>query len=282
MTPNPEEQRESNTETRTESQPQLGSESNTGVNTDSKSSSDIVHYESVVAVWNRIETAVQEKNYLTAILGHSDNPDSVSAPGNEIKRRLVHASGTVLPLLYIINILSWSTFERIMIIGAVTAALLEAVRLFIGLEWRVYDELTRSYEQTNIAGYALYAFSSTAVIITFIPAIAVPAMIMLTLGDPISGLLGTTRAAGEPKRPRTLIAMFTVCFIIGIVFLTPVAGTNGVIAAGVAAVGATVADGVKPVISGYVIDDNFSIPLTAAAGSSIVLFITGHNPVVSL
>jgi dolichol kinase len=76
--------------------------------------------------------------------------------------------------------------------------------------------------------------------------------------------------------------MFTVCFIIGIVFLTPVAGTNGVIAAGVAAVGATVADGVKPVISGYVIDDNFSIPLTAAAGSSIVLFITGHNPVVSL
>jgi dolichol kinase len=272
--PNPDERIGSNTDADTDGR----AESESGT----ESSAEADQVESVFTVLNGVSVSIEDNKYVTLVLNHSDNSNSRSVSGNEIKRRLVHASGTVLPLLYVINILSWSVFEIIMIIGAATAALLETVRLFIGLEWRIYDELTRSYEQTNIAGYALYAFSSTTVIIVFTPVIAVPAMMMLTLGDPISGLLGTTRAAGESKRPRTLIVMFTVCFVIGLVFLFPIAGTTGVISAGVAAIGATVADGIKPVVGGYVIDDNFSIPLIAATGSSIILFVGGHQPIISL
>ncbi len=40
--------------------------------------------------------------------------------------------------------------------GAVVVCVLEAVRLSTGLDWVVYDRLTREYEQDNVAGYALY------------------------------------------------------------------------------------------------------------------------------
>ncbi len=38
----------------------------------------------------------------------------------------------------------------------VVVCVLEAVRLTTGLDWVVYDRLTREYEQDNPAGYALY------------------------------------------------------------------------------------------------------------------------------
>ncbi|ERG95891.1 dolichol kinase [Haloquadratum walsbyi] len=264
----------------------VGSDVDTDTQTESdvcaESSSEADQVESIFTQVNKMKISTKATDHLLSTFHHGDDVNVISVSGNELKRRLVHVSGTVLPILYVADIISWSAFEIIMIGGAVTAALLEGVRLLVGLDWHIYDELTRSYEEHNIAGYALYAFSSTVVIIVFIPLIAVPAMMMLTLGDPISGLLGTTRAAGESKRPRTLVTMFTVCFIIGMVFLFPAAGIKGVVAAGVAATGATVADGIKPVIGGYVIDDNVSIPLIAANGASIILVICGYGPVILL
>ena len=185
---------------------------------------------------------------------------------SELKRRLVHASGTGLPLLYILGFVSWSQFGLVMILCSVTAAVLEFFRLVVGLDWAVYDELTRSYEQTNVAGYALYMFSVTAVVLVFAPHIGVPATLMLTVGDPVSGLLGTTREAGEPKRLRTLGAMFAVCLAVSIPFLLPAAG-------------ATLADGFKPVVAGYVVDDNLSIPPAAAVAAGVVLAVTSAAPV---
>ncbi|WP_256288512.1 dolichol kinase [Halobellus inordinatus] len=199
---------------------------------------------------------------------------------SELKRRLVHASGTGLPLLYILGFVSWSQFGLVMILCSVTAAVLEFFRLVVGLDWAVYDELTRSYEQTNVAGYALYMFSVTAVVLVFAPHIGVPATLMLTVGDPVSGLLGTTREAGEPKRLRTLGAMFAVCLLVSAPFLVPVAGVAvGGAAAVAAALGATVADGFKPVIAGYVVDDNLSIPPVAAVAAGAVLAVAGATPV---
>ncbi|RLM56875.1 dolichol kinase [Halobellus sp. Atlit-31R] len=201
---------------------------------------------------------------------------------SELKRRLVHASGTGLPLLYVLGFVTWSQFGLVMILCSATAAVLEFVRLVVGLEWSIYDELTRAYEQTNVAGYALYMFSVTAVTLVFAPSVAVPATLMLTLGDPVSGLLGTTREADEHKRPRTLAAMFTVCLLVSVPFLVPAAGVVvGGAAAIAAALGATVADGFKPVLAGYVVDDNLSIPPVAAVAAGTVLAVTGAAPVVA-
>ena len=206
---------------------------------------------------------------------------SDTSPG-EFKRRVVHASGTGLPLLYVLDIVTWRQFGLVMLACSTLAAALEFIRLVVGLEWSFFDELTRPYEQENVAGYGLYMFSITAVVLTAAPYVAVPAVLMLTIGDPISGLLGTTREAGEPKRPRTLAAMFATCLAVSVPFLVPAAGVAvGVAASVAAALTATVADGFTPVIAGYVIDDNASIPVVAAVAAGVVLAVTGAAAVVA-
>lgn len=206
---------------------------------------------------------------------------SDTSPG-EFKRRVVHASGTGLPLLYVLDIVTWRQFGLVMLACSTLAAALEFIRLVVGLEWSFFDELTRPYEQENVAGYGLYMFSITAVVLTAAPYVAVPAVLMLTIGDPISGLLGTTREAGEPKRPRTLAAMFATCLAVSVPFLVPAAGVAAGVAASVAAaLTATVADGFTPVIADYVIDDNASIPVVAAVAAGVVLAVTGAAAVVA-
>ncbi|MFD1685150.1 dolichol kinase [Halobellus litoreus] len=199
---------------------------------------------------------------------------------SELRRRLVHASGTGLPLLYVLEFVTWTQLGSVMLLASAIAAALEFFRLVVGLEWSIYDNLTRSYEQSNVAGYALFVFSITAVVLVFAPHVAVPAALMLTIGDPISGVLGTTREAGEPKRLRTLVAMFVVCLAVSLPFLVPAAGVAAGLAASVAAaLGATLADGFKPVLAGYVVDDNLSIPPAASVAAGVVLAVTGAAPV---
>ena len=200
---------------------------------------------------------------------------------SELRRRLVHASGTGLPLLYVFEFVTWTQLGSVMLLASAIAAALEFFRLVVGLEWSIYDNLTRSYEQSNVAGYALFVFSITAVVLVFAPHVAVPAALMLTIGDPISGVLGTTREAGEPKRLRTLVAMFAVCLAVSLPFLVPAAGVAAGLAASVAAaLGATLADGFKPVLAGYVVDDNLSIPPAASVAAGVVLSVTGAAPVL--
>jgi dolichol kinase len=195
---------------------------------------------------------------------------------SEVKRRLVHASGVGLPLTYLLGFLTWREFGWLMLGLSALVAVLEVLRLFVGLDWKVYDELTRSYEETNVAGYALYIFSVTAVVIAFRPAVAVPGVLMLAVGDPVSGVLGRTRRAGERKRVTTLAAMFVVCLALALPFLVPVAGpVVGGLAAAAGALGATLADGVKPVVAGYVVDDNLSIPPAACVAIATVLVFVG-------
>ena len=174
----------------------------------------------------------------------------------EIARRLVHASGTGLPALYLLGLATWFQVAVLFTVGAAVALVLEAVRLYIGLEWVVYDHLTREYEQHNLAGYALYFISSAVVALAVDPQIAVPAILMLTIGDPISGVLGS----GELRRSKeafVLLVMFGVCTALAAPFVPPLAAVMGGAAA-------TLADGVKPVVATYVIDDNLTIPPAAA------------------
>ena len=182
----------------------------------------------------------------------------------EIGRRLVHASGAVVPAAYLLDtrvleagLVTWSVVQALAVVGLVVTAALEAARLYGGLEHVVYDRLTREYEQDTVAGYALYVVGGTITVFAFEPTVAVPALFMLTLGDPVSGTLssgGLRRIA----RPRVLVGMFAVCLLLAFPFVPPLVAVAG-------AVGAALADGVKPVIRGYVVDDNLTIPVVAAA-----------------
>jgi dolichol kinase len=68
--------------------------------------------------------------------------------------------------------------------------------------------------------------------------------------------------------------MFGVCFGLALPLtlrLAPPALAAGAAAAG--ALGATLADGLTPVVAGYVIDDNLSIPPTACLAIGGVLWL---------
>lgn len=185
---------------------------------------------------------------------------------SELRRRGIHVSGTAFPAAYVAELVTYAQLQLLLagLLGGV--ALLEFVRLVVGYQHPIYDELTREYEADNVAGYALFFVGATAAVV-FAPAwIGVPAVLMLSIGDPISGVLGSAEAT-TAKETGVLVVMFLVCFAVALPFAVGTVGRlPGVAVAAAGAAGATFADGVKPVVAGYVIDDNLSIPPTAAAG----------------
>lgn len=183
-------------------------------------------------------------------------------------RRIVHASGSVLPALYLLDLATWNQVRVLFVLAAVTTILLEFFRLTIGLDWFIYEHLTREYEQDSIAGYMLYMVSSTAVVLVAEPEIAIPAVLMLMLGDPISGTISENKLR-VVKRPRDLAAMFVICAVITFPF-----HHDELLAVALGGVGGMLADGVKPMIGDYVIDDNLTIPLAGALGIWLGLELT--------
>ena len=66
------------------------------------------------------------------------------------------------------------------------------------------------------------------------------------------------------KSPRALVTMFGVCLLLAVPFVPASAAMAG-------AAAATIADGAKPVVAGYVIDDNLTIPIWSAVAMSVVV-----------
>lgn len=194
---------------------------------------------------------------------------------SELERRAVHASGTGLPALYLLEVITWRQLQLLVLVGLAIAGVLEVLRLFVGLDWDIYRRLTRPYEQDNPAGYALYFVSLAAVSLLFVPTLAIPGMLMLTIGDPVSGYLGSNDAT-TAKQLGVLGVMFLVCFALAAPFVVGAApGVLGVAAAATGAAMATLADGIKPIVAGYVVDDNLSIPPAACVGFAVVLVAGG-------
>lgn len=174
----------------------------------------------------------------------------------EVPRRLVHASGSIVPLAYVADIATWDQIRLVFATGIVIALSLEAIRLLARIELPMVDRLIREYEKNYLAGYALYVIAGGSVGLVFEPTFAVPAILMLTIGDPIAGLLSTGELR-QVKRPQVLLSMFVICLALAWWSLDPLPAVA-------AAAVATLADGVKPVVKGYVIDDNLTIPVGAA------------------
>ncbi|WP_247730832.1 dolichol kinase [Halovivax limisalsi] len=181
---------------------------------------------------------------------------------DELKRRLVHASGSGLVALFLLARsldigLTWQRFRLLMVVLAAGTIGLEYLRLRGGLEWWLYDKLTREYEQDQFAGYGWYMVSMALVVLAFDWRIALPAMLMLSIGDPVSGWISAD-SLRRVKRPAVLAGMFAVCALLAIPFLYEYP-----LAAIAAALGATVADGVTVKRGDFVLDDNLTIPIYA-------------------
>jgi len=184
---------------------------------------------------------------------------------SEVGRRLVHASGAVLPGAFLAGLLSWEAVRWLLVVGAVCTVVLEALRLSGYVSWWIFDALTRDYEQDNPAGYALYELSWTATAWLFAP-------------SPRRARDADARARRPrqwPALPRGTRRQAGVGAARDVRHLSghrqparrPARG-------GVAgALVATFADGATPVVRGYVIDDNATIPLGAGAAMWVVLAV---------
>jgi dolichol kinase len=174
-----------------------------------------------------------------------------------VARRVVHVSGSLVPLAYLADVLSWTLVRYLLAAGAVLAVVLETIRLFVGLDWAVFDRLTRHYEQDNPAGYALAVVASAVVAWAFDPVVAVPALLLLTVVDPIAGMLSDVDDVDRLKPPWVMAATFVVALVVAALLLPLRAAVP-------AAAVVVIADAVKPRVWGFVIDDNASIPISAA------------------
>jgi len=180
-----------------------------------------------------------------------------------------------MPLLYLLGLATWNQLRYFMVGVTAVAFSLEFLRLVVGLNHWLYDELTRPYEVDNVAGYAFYMLSVTLVAVTFGPSVALPAVLMLSIADPISGAL-SDNGPHEHKRPAVVGVTFGLCFLLAVPFTiawsTPAAGAAA--AAGGALLGA-IADGIKPIVRGVAVDDNLTIPLAAAIGIAGTFWLLG-------
>ncbi|SEH49927.1 Dolichol kinase [Halopenitus malekzadehii] len=193
----------------------------------------------------------------------------------ELERRLVHAGGAFYVAPYLLGWIDWPETRILLLAGLCVVAVLEFLRLGIGCDHAIFRTLTRSYERDNVAGYALYQLSMTGVVVWFSPSIAIPTLWMLAFGDPVSGALGRN-AADEYKRPAVWIITFFVCVAVAVPITVPAFGpTIGTLAAVVGAIGATIADGLPPLIRGQPVDDNLTIPLFAVTGIWSVVAVLG-------
>jgi dolichol kinase len=174
-----------------------------------------------------------------------------------VGRRAIHLSGSLVPLAYLADLLSWRAIQLLLAAGAAFAFVLEVIRLFVGLDWAIFDRLTRDYEQDNPAGYALAVIAAALVGWGFPPAVAVPALLLLTIVDPIAGELSDVDDADRLKSTWVMAVTFGLALALSWPLLPPRAAVP------VAAM-VVLADAVKPRVLGYVVDDNASIPVGAA------------------
>ena len=113
--------------------------------------------------------------------------------------------------------------------------------------------------------------------------IAVTAMLLLSLGDTVSGLVGSVLAKADVRSRKEMwcckpmpivVAMFTACLLIGYLASGITQLSFPVYFAG--AVGATFADCVAIVIRNKGLDDNFSIPIFSGLLMSAAAFIASN------
>lgn len=195
----------------------------------------------------------------------------------EVRRKAVHLTGLSVPL-GLIFLGRTVTAAAIAIVFAVSL-LIESARL----QGKIRLPEVRDHEKTKVAGYIYYMAGSLLTVLLFAPGIAITAMLFLSLGDTVSGLVGSilqncdVRAAPSPgvrwriKPLPVVAATFAACILIGILASGISCLTPQVYLAGAAA--AAFADGVAIIIRDKSLDDNFSIPVLSGIVMSIVALI---------
>jgi len=190
----------------------------------------------------------------------------------EVRRKLIHLTGLLVP----IGILAFGkTVTAILIaLALIVALIIEMGRL----KGKIKLPEVRDKEQNRVAGYIYYILGSLLTVVIFEPMIAVTSMLMLSLGDAASGIVGSTLERSNVRdncsrislKPLPiLVSMFLVCLAIGFLSSSITQLPFEVYLAG--AVGATIADSLAVNVRKRTIDDNLTIPLLSGFMMSLAL-----------
>lgn len=195
----------------------------------------------------------------------------------EIKRKVIHLSGLSVPAAILL-------FGKVTTVGLVALALLVALFLErMRLAGKIRLPAVRDHEADRVASYIYYILGALLTVLLFSPAIAIAAILMLSLGDATSGIIGSIvrgsavrtqimEGQGWRLKPLSVVAgTFAVCLLMGYAasliegefFPGPGTLSFPVYLAGAAA--ATFADAVPFSFRKRVIDDNFTIPVLSGS-----------------
>ena len=192
----------------------------------------------------------------------------------EIKRKTIHITGLSVPVGIVV-------FGKIYTAGMIALALGVALILEVGrLRGRISLPATRDHEQEKVAGYIYYIFGSLVTVALFQPMIALTSMLMLSLGDAVSGLVGSVlmnaNVRGQNVRwrfkPLPIVAsMFLACMAIGYLSSGITRLPWEIYLFG--ALGATLADSMALVVCNRGLDDNLTIPIFSGIMMSLAALL---------
>lgn len=212
-------------------------------------------------------------------------PERRAALSTEARRKAIHLTGLSVPAVLLL-------FGKAAAIGFVAAALAVALLLERArLSGLVRLPAVRDHEADRVAGYFYYISGALLTVLFFTPPIAIAAMLMLSLGDAASGIIGSVvrgsavrtrimEGGGWRIKPLPVVAgTFAVCLAVGhaasiiegIYFSGPGVLTLPVRTVGAAA--ATFADAVPFSFRDRVVDDNLTIPLLAGSAMSLAALL---------
>lgn len=192
----------------------------------------------------------------------------------EIKRKTIHISGLSVPVGIVV-------FGKIYTAGMIALALGVALVLEAGrLRGRISLPATRDHEQEKVAGYIYYIFGSLVTVAVFQPMIALTSMLMLSLGDAVSGLVGSVLMNANVReqnvrwrfKPLPIVAsMFLACMVIGYLSSSLTRLPWEIYLFG--ALGATLADSMTLVVCNRGLDDNLTIPIFSGIMMSLAALL---------
>jgi dolichol kinase len=186
----------------------------------------------------------------------------------EAKRKSVHICGVAIPVLYLL------LQKDLIILGFVLAFFGICIIEWLRLSGVISLPFLRDKEQKKIGAYVFFVIGAFISILIFEKSIAIAAILMLAIGDAVSGMAGTVLTVDKSeiyekgmKSPAVMLVMFVTTVIVGWLVLhsLPVAVSG--------AIGATIADGVPLRVYGATIDDNLTIPLFSGMLMSFVLLL---------
>jgi dolichol kinase len=184
----------------------------------------------------------------------------------ELKRKIIHISGSIIPILYIFG--SWDVAVLILSICFFATLFIEWQRL--KYNWQI--SFARAHERLRISGALYFAFSALFAVLFFKKEIAISALLMLAIGDSISGIIGAAfevknfRVKEKRKPAKLFIIMLAICFFLAYFFLPfEVALLGAVIAA--------IADSFPLKFFNEILDDNLAIPILSGTAMSIAIFL---------